>query len=189
MLPISSAKNAAALTILQQASRSRDTADGKAAGADLAAIANGVQDSADAGKPSNSIQARARINEALFSVNALDVNKIKVDLMERLGKEFGISMENFESVSAYGAAIKRAVEWLKRQDGGAKVLMEIEKKLGLDELGISVDTLVNAMIDPGGKDAERLDAALKEKAGKALEDAGGFDPFFVRADEIGLYHL
>ncbi|TIT70995.1 MAG: hypothetical protein E5W56_22360, partial [Mesorhizobium sp.] len=64
---------------------------------------------------------------------------------------------------SYGSAVKNAVEALKRQSPSA--IAEIERQLGLDQLGISLDTLVNAIVDPTGGDRDRLDAAPEKHLG------------------------
>jgi hypothetical protein len=72
---------------------------------------------------------------------------------------------------------------LKRQSPSA--IAEIEKQLGLDQVGVSLDTLVNAIIDPQGSDGDKLDAALKNHLsdhGKGEGNGASFHP-----DEIGLY--
>lgn len=62
-------------------------------------------------------------------------------------------------------------------------LVEIENKLGLDKLGVSLDTVVNAMIDPGGDDGDKLDAALRRRLGEAGKDHSAL----ARLDELGRY--
>lgn len=121
-------------------------------------------------------QARGKIAESLFDRRAVDVNEMKVNLYERLGKEFGLDLEDFDDVRQFGREIRRAVEELKRQEGGFQVLARIERDLGLDKLGISIDTLIDAMIEPGGDADEKLEAALvrqlKEEDEKILEKMG-----------------
>lgn len=117
----------------------------------------------------------------MFSVNNLNVTATKVRLMERAGKEFGIDQADYESVFSYGSAVKNAVEALKQQSPSA--IAGIERQLGLDQLGISLDTLVNAIIDPQGSDGDRLDAALEKHLGEIATD----EAIPVQPDEIGLY--
>ncbi|RWB77164.1 MAG: hypothetical protein EOQ50_09630 [Mesorhizobium sp.] len=97
--------------------------------------------------------------------------------MQRAGKEFGVDQTDYESVSSYGSAIKNAVEAFKRQSPSA--IAKIERQLGLDQLGVSLDTLVNAVVRPQDGDNDRLDAALKQHA-----SGEGDQP-----DELGLYSL
>ncbi|MDX8534348.1 hypothetical protein RFM41_24810 [Mesorhizobium sp. VK25A] len=127
------------------------------------------------------IQVEPAVSPSMFSVENLNITAIKVRLMERAGKEFGVDQAGYESVSSYGSAIKNAVEALKGQSPSAVV--EVERQLGLDQLGVSLDTLLNAIADPQGSNSERLDAALKQHEG----GQGGGDVASVQPDELGLY--
>ncbi|TGR40181.1 MULTISPECIES: hypothetical protein [unclassified Mesorhizobium] len=115
----------------------------------------------------------------MFSVDSLNVTAMKVRLMERAGNEFGIDQGDYESVTSYGSAVGKAVEALKRQTPAA--IVEIERQLGLDQLGIALDMLVNAITDP--HDSDRLDAALETHLGKTASD----EATSLQPDEIGLY--
>ncbi|RUT99647.1 hypothetical protein EOD23_24765 [Mesorhizobium sp. USDA-HM6] len=174
-----SALNNAALLILQP---QRPTS--AAIGDSLVASINGVSAGTGAGLPLT--QARARITESMFSVNNLDATQMKARLFERVGKEFGIDQDDYDSLFSYGSAIKTALDDLKQKSPSR--IAEIEKKLGLDELGISLDTLVNAIVDPNGGDGDKLDAALEKKAGdhgRGEGKAASHTP--TQPDEIGLY--
>lgn len=65
-------------------------------------------------------------------------------------------------------------------------LAAIETKLELGKLGLSIDTLVEAMINPGGDADEEVETALlkeaKEDEEKALASLRAFT-----LDEAGLY--
>jgi hypothetical protein len=126
-------------------------------------------------------QAKSAVSASMFSVDSLNITAVKVRLMERAGKEFGVDQTDYETVSSYGAAVKNAVEALKPQSPSA--IAEIERQLGLDQLGVSLDTLVGAIGDPRGSDNESLDAALKQHAGRQGEG----DAASVQPDELGLY--
>ncbi|KUM28376.1 hypothetical protein AU467_34855 [Mesorhizobium loti] len=147
----------------------------------LVASINRASGSDHSGSGSPLTQGQAKISQSMFSVNSLNVTATKVRLMERAGKEFGIDQADFESVTSYGSAVKNAVEALKRQSPSA--IAEIEKQLGLDQLGVSLDTLVNAIVDPQGSD--RLDAALEKQVGDDGKDEARAAP--LQPDEIGLY--
>ncbi|WP_434722231.1 hypothetical protein [Mesorhizobium sp. RIZ17] len=121
------------------------------------------------------------VSASMFSVDSLNITAVKVRLMERAGKEFGVDQTDYESVSSYGAAVKNAVEALKPQSPSA--IAEIERQLGLDQLGVSLDTLVGAIGDPRGSANESLDDALKQHAGRQGEG----DAASVQPDELGLY--
>lgn len=177
--------SSAALLILQQSSLPLLSAGAKPAIDDPVLTAgNGDRDAS--GGRETSILARARITEALFGVNSLDPMKMKANLFERLGKEFGLSVDDFESVSSFGRAIRHAVGQLRLTQEGRVALAAIETKLELGKLGLSVDTLVEAMIDPGGDADEAVEAALLQEAGEEQEKAlATLRPFTL--DEAGLY--
>ena len=155
--------NSAALQIMRQYQPSSPSAgDGTSVGNNIVAAANGMG--------VHTADARAKVSESIFSVNHLDVTKMKLDLMEKVGKAFGIDRDEYDSQASYGFAIRHAVSQIKQQPDGFQILAKIEKDLGLDKLGLSIDEMVNAIIDPGGSDGDKLDAALKEQIG---EDKSG----------------
>lgn len=166
--------NSAAMLILQQVRAPAADADADAAPADglLMAAANGIPLSGNAGASKPSRQAQAKVVEALFSANTVDANKLKIKLMERLGKQFGLSVEEFDTQALFAAAVRDAVGQIKQQENGYLQLIAIEKELGLDKLGITLDELVNALIEPETEDGRKLEAALRKQAGDA-EDGNG----------------
>ncbi|RWF26493.1 hypothetical protein [Mesorhizobium sp.] len=178
MSSLSALNNAALLVLQQQRPQSAVAEDSLVAGID------GVSSSDGSGSGSPLMQAQARISGSMFSVNSLNITAMKVRLMERVGKEFGIDQGDYQSLFSYGTAVKKAVEALKQKS--AAEIIAIEKKLGLDQLGVSLDTLVNAIIDPQGSDGDRLDAALSKQAGDHAKGEGkAAGP--IQPDEIGLY--
>jgi hypothetical protein len=179
----------AALQILQQSSLNQaasDKTEPSTANGILAA-ANGVSSAGS----SATDQARKKVSEALFDQSVPDVNKLKIHLMERLGAEFGISYEDFETASAFGTAIQRLMGEMRYEAGGLARFREIERKLGLDELGISLDEFVSAIIDPDSSEGEKLDKALGEKVGELSKEAAGGEngvlAKLLEQDETGLY--
>ncbi|WP_137933945.1 hypothetical protein [Mesorhizobium comanense] len=169
--------NSSALLILQQPRSPGGTADDGSTGI------LGVSGFAGASAGSPFTQARAKISDAMFSVNNVDATEMKVKLIERLGEQFGIKRSDYKSMTQYGADIKRAVDALKAKPDSALAIARIEKELGLDKLGVTLDDLVNAAVDPDGKGSEKLDAALKKQAGDANKGTAG--P--LHQDEIGIY--
>lgn len=186
-------KNSVALQILQQSTpQTQSLADKASAAHDLLAIAAGVSNPHGSGGRSAIAQAQARISESFFSVHQVDANQMKVRLFERAGLAFGIEMADFDSSAAYGTAIKRAFMELKAKPGGEQAIAEIEKNLGLDKLGISLQSLISAILDPLGEDSVELDNALKKLTGEdAKGDRDGSDQRAaldrIRADDIGIY--
>ena len=156
----------------------RPASSNASAGDSLVASINGG--SSRAGAASSLTQAQARISEQMFSVNNTDATQMKARLFERVGKAFGIKQDDYDSLSSYGSAIKSALDELKQKSPSS--IAAIEKKLGLDQLGVSLDTVVNAMVDPQGHDGDKLDAALNKK----IDEQGRAAPS-TRQDEIGLY--
>ncbi|MDX8468864.1 hypothetical protein RFM26_24450 [Mesorhizobium sp. VK23B] len=180
MSPLS-ALNSAAFLILQP---QRPTSTVTSAGDGLVASINGASAGPGAGSPLS--QAQARITESMFSVNHLDATQMKARLFECVGKEFGIDQDDYDSLFSYGSAIKTALDEMEQKSPSS--IAQIEKKLGLDELGISLETLVNAIVDPAGGDGDRLDAALEKKAEEHGKDEGtAVSHAPAQPDEIGLY--
>lgn len=180
MTSISSINSSALQIMRQYQPSSASVADSTSVGNDIVATANG------AGDPFR--DARAAASESVFSVNHLDITKIKLDLMEKVGEAFGIRMDDYDNQASYGSAIRKAVSEIKKQPDGHLVLAGIEKDLGLDKLGMSIDSMINAIIDPQGDDGDKLDAALKRQAG---EDGQTQDAAPVLAsvtlDDTGIY--
>lgn len=171
MLPLASST---ALLVLQQADeRSRPGWQPL----DIVALANGVGPSG--GKPSPPV---APVDD-MFSVMSVDINEMKIDLMERLGKQLGISLDDFADASGFGRAVERLVNVIRTSENGGDIaIMRIGRELGLDKLGIALDDLVDAINDPEGDADQRLEEALlRETVGE--EHAPGRP----RIDEIGLY--
>lgn len=180
--------NSAALFILQEAGA--HTASGNEAqssGGNLIAAANGISIPSVSGAQS---QAKAKISDALFD-NSVDVQQMKVNLMRRLGEELGVNMDDFERPAEYASAIRDIIGKIKAQPEGALFLAELEKKLGLDELGVSLDELVDAISSTDGEGARKLDAALRDKLGEDAKDAAqeGAEGVLraMQTDETGLY--
>lgn len=101
----------------------------------------------------------------LFSVNSQNLNKMKVDLYQRVGEALGVRESDHESFQAYGLALQQAVGQLKLAPNAQLVIAGLEKEIGLDKLGVSLDTVINAIIDPMGDDNDKLDAALQKQIG------------------------
>lgn len=105
-------------------------------------------------------RAQGRIAEALFGVNKVDINELKIELMDKLGEKVGITREDGMSSYGYGRAIEGA---LKNISSGE--LNDITKELGLGELDMTLDALVAAIKAPWGEENDKLEKALERKAG------------------------
>jgi len=157
--------------------------DRKPAAADIAATANGIS--------THFRKAQAAAAESVFSANHVDITEMKMQLIEKAGKAFGVERDDFDTHSDFGKAIKAVVSEIRRMENGDRILNGIAKDLGLDDLGISIDTLVRAIIDPGGNDDKKLDDALREATGEDVFDArkgeGPAGGASVLVDDLGLY--
>lgn len=161
----------AALQILQQSqlTHARKEAAAGPAG-DLVATANGIQ-------PTNSDAVGASEVDDRFSVTSLDANKLKVHFMERAGEALGLSFDDFESAPEFGRALKDAISALKleNKEDWQLLIEEIEHSTGLDELGISLESFAEAIIDPAGYQGERLEALLRRETGEDPASRPGLD--------------
>ncbi len=103
--------------------------------------------------------ANEKINAHFFNTGALDVNEMKLRLVESLGKMLGIEKQEDQSGYSYGVQLEKAIAQLDPQEKFA-----LTDKLGLAELGISLDDLVKAIKNPYGKEDDKLEIALEERA-------------------------
>ncbi|MDY6960830.1 MAG: hypothetical protein SV862_02895 [Pseudomonadota bacterium] len=112
-------------------------------------------------------RSEGKIAEALFSINNVDPNELKMQLTERLAAKLGIDLEEERSNYSLGKAIEEAVKNLDRTQ-----ILELEKDLGLKDAGVTLDTVIAAIMNPYGDDNARLMEGLTKVAngGKA-----GFD--------------
>lgn len=136
-------------------------------------------------------QVEAALSESIFSVNHKGVTEMKFDLVKRTGEELGVNIDDYDSAQAYGAALQKVVRELRLQPSGEMALRAIERKLGLDDLGLSLDDAINAASDPNGEAGNKVEKALAayygiEEDGAANEEQA---PFLVLTDEAGLYGL
>jgi hypothetical protein len=107
---------------------------------------------------------------------------MKLDLIDRAGEALGVKKSDYASMDEFVAATKKAFSDLKSKPDGQQAIAKIERDLGLDKLGISLDDLINSAGDPDKND--KVTQALKKQLG---EDAEGGS--VLRKDEIGRYHI
>lgn len=105
-------------------------------------------------------RARENIAEAFFNGGAKSVTEQKIELMDQLGKELGISLDDFGSSYGYGKAIEDAIAALDPASA-----IDLKDKLALDELGISLAELVAAIKNPYGDEDTKLETALQKRSG------------------------
>ncbi len=148
----------------------------------------------------------AEASAALFSVTQPNPEKEMAATLKRVGEVFGIERDGYATQSSFMAAVGEAFtkltadpgdparidEIAKRLDLDAETVMAlkeqktpdmlvgvIEKALGLDRLGVSLDTMIEAGRDPDSAEADAVRARLLDRA------AGTSDP--ITRDELGLY--
>ena len=104
-------------------------------------------------------RARETITSALFGANRVDPNELKIDLINRLAGRLGIDPEEARSSFRLGKALEDALKSMLPTE-----IAELERDLGLDDLEISIKTLLAAIKNPYGDDGQRLTDALNRKA-------------------------
>lgn len=189
-MSVISGVNSAALLILQQTNSTNAIGDEKPKSDNLVAVANGVSEKI--GMSAQPGQAQSRISEAMFSVNNVNVTKLKLELIERAGEELGLDKNDFDSQSAFAAEMRKSVIYMDAIGADARIA-EIEKELGLDKLGVSLLDVVSSARNPDLDD--KVTQALKEREGvkdedekdKAEEEGNSQSPSSLAPDEIGLY--
>lgn len=183
------------MQLLQQANRPRAETDASrdTSGAALIAAANGVDVPGDKEGAGPTSRANAKVSEAFFNPNAPSAIEMKLHLMKRLGEEFGIKLDDHATHASFGRAIQAEINKIKMKPEGALILLAIERKLGFDKLGFTLDEFVSAVIDPKGTDGQKVDAALKDHLGTDDDDKkdsveaarAALDK--LRFDDAGLY--
>lgn len=119
-------------------------------------------------------------SRSVFDPTHVDVTKVKIDLMEKVGKAFGYEIEDFKSLRSMAEAIESDLAFLQPE-----TISAMESELGLNELGVSLTDVLNAMKDPDGTADDRLEAALLDDLGLSKDDDKTSRP--VRFDDIGRY--
>lgn len=143
-----------------------------------------------AGKVSVTTQpgpGESKVVEQMFGVNNSSIIKQKLDLIDRTGKALGVDQADYDSRDAFVDAMQKALGQLKIQGGDAAV-HGVEKQLGLDKLGVSLQDVIDSARDPEAND--KLTQALKRKAGMFGDDKDGNDTspsLLVQTNDIGLY--
>lgn len=171
----------AALLILQSTRQANMQSDQKKAEPDLVAISNGAKVSSQTLPHSST----SKISNAIFSVNHVDTQSMKLDLYRKTGEALGVDQDDFEDMGEYADALRQAVGKLKIE--GAS-LRPIEKELGLDKLGISLEDMIDSMTQPNGGVTKKLESALAREAGVAEEDDVS-KALTVTSNDIGIYQV
>ncbi len=110
----------------------------------------------------------------LFNPNVPNLNKMRMDLYKKVGEALGVKESDYESYTDFGAALRQALGRLKFSPNAQAAIAAIEEETGLKKLGVSLETVINAIIDPRGRDRDKLDAALERQLGE--DDHGLYGP-------------
>lgn len=176
----------AALLILQQAGDVSSTARQKQSASDnLILVASGQYDKI--GVAQQPTRAQARISESLFSANNVGVTQEKLKLIERTGEALGLQQSDFNSTDDFVKAARDAVRKIRSQPEGHLIMAKIERDLGLDKLGISIDDVISSAEDPERRD--KVTKALEKRVGEAKELTKEDEALLISSDETGAYQV
>ncbi|MFK5979003.1 MAG: hypothetical protein QM488_08980 [Rhizobiaceae bacterium] len=180
-----SSLNSAALLNLQQSKTLSVTPS-----ATVVSHADVVTPTKDAVRHSEHSEAESALD--YWSVLKADITGPKLNLFEQLGTEFGIYQKDYDSIPAYGEAIRIKVAEVRGQPLGFLTITEIEKSLRLNDLGISLDALVDIISNPQGDGMDELDASLEKLADEPPLEEGDTpiqSDSSISIDENGVYSL
>ena len=104
-------------------------------------------------------RANEKIASALFGANRTDPNELKIELVDRLAAKLGIDTEEARSSYRLGKALEDALKSMMPDE-----VSELADYLGVDDLGITMDTLLAAIKNPYGDANARLVEGLTRKA-------------------------
>lgn len=184
MTSIPGAKSAAPL-ILQRAIPVNPVDQKKSGSQGMVAVINGVAGSV--GVDRKPAPAQSDVSETAFTASYTSVAKMKLDLIERTGEALGVHQKDYKTRREFISAMKSALVELRRKEGEGAVVA-LGQYLGLDELGVTVDDVIDGATDP--RKADKLTKALELKAGKLISDDDK-PPLTLldQPDDIGLYGL
>lgn len=137
-------------------------------------------------------RAEGQLAQDLFSVTYRDANQIRMQIFERVGERFGIDIEGFDDIWDFARAVRGELGKLLASENSEPAIREIERELGLDELGVSLEQVINAMNNVYGEDNQALMDAIDEAYG-LTEEAGAAakspQARQVEFDEAGAYRI
>lgn len=102
--------------------------------------------------------ANAKINDHFFHQAANDANSNRMVLIREVGAFFDVKREDFNSDFAFASELEKLIKDLE-----PSTINDIEKKLGLAALDVSLKDLTDAIKNPDGSQGRKLDAALETK--------------------------
>lgn len=173
--------DSAALLILRQANSATTNNQQKSDSDNLLAIATGVSKKVAVSKQPT--QAQSKISQSIFSVNNVSITKMKLDLIDRAAKALGVDKTKYATRDEFADAMKRALGKL-RLDGGDAAIRGLNKELGLDKLGVSIEDVIDSARNPDHDD--KLTKALETATGKTAEKLENVSKS-LQSDDIGLY--
>lgn len=185
MTSISSLNSAALLNLQQSKPLSVSPSATVMSSADMVAPAR------EAVRQSDQSDAQSAID--YWGVLSDDLAKPELNLIEQLGTEFGIYQKDYTSINAYGEAIRVKVAEVRSQPLGFLTITEIENNLRLNDLGITLDALVDIISNPQGNAEEELGIVFEKLADEQPVEEGALSTnetnSSVMVDENGVYSL
>lgn len=183
MTPIQSV-NATALLILRQTSQIGQGAQGEPTSPDLTSVANGL--GRKIGVSASPGRLESKISEAMFSVNNVNITKLKIELIDRAAEKMGFDRLDYDSDGKFSSAMRISLVKLAKMDGGEEQIAKWEKELGLEKLRVTLMDVVNSARDPEAED--KVSAALKAREGvEGIEKERRSDRSRTGVDELGVY--
>lgn len=94
----------------------------------------------------------------------LELTGLKVALYEKTGRALGVKVEDYKSSDDFAAALREALGKLRatHQDHWLEIKAALEHELGLDKLGVSLETVVDSANHDDASE-KRLDEALERQ--------------------------
>lgn len=117
---------------------------------------------------------RSKITGAtVFDANHMTKEELKAKILRELAKSVGVNIDKGGSdLKDLGRKIKLSLEALKAEDPGKyqDFIDKLNKKLGLDKIGLSVEDFIEAIINPDSDKAKKLDEKLDALLGDEKTD-------------------
>jgi len=129
-------------------------------------------------------KAETKISETMYSVNHMGITERKLELIDRTGKALGVDKDDYGTNGEFVDAMRKALGKLKIEQGAAAV-MALNRELGLDKLGLSVEDVIDSAADPDASD--KVTEALEKEAGMTSEEEESSQGILGALDELGLY--
>ena len=113
---------------------------------------------------SNYDKIRDKIARAtIFDSSRMSKEELKAKILRELAKSVGVDIDKGgDNLKDLGLKIRNTLEKMKLEDPDRykRLIEELNKRLGLDKLGLSVEDFIAAITDPGSDKAKELDKKL-----------------------------